>query len=198
MLFSVISNSVCFSSVRPNYFCLAYWRMKWQPTPVFLPGESQGWGSLVGCCLWGCTELDMTESTQLQQQPIYWQRGAEKMEIQKLVSGLKYNNLMLVIRKIKWDTVILQKKSDLSNCFQTLKNVCSVLFIIFPYHVCVLKVFFFFFNKTFAPSGYKQNIGVENCFFKFFCLNLNCGTPLGSRGQDFAFHAGGVGSIPGS
>ena len=26
---------------------------KWQPTPVFLPGESQGWGSLVGCHLWG-------------------------------------------------------------------------------------------------------------------------------------------------
>ena len=32
------------------------------PTPVFLPGESQGWGSLVCCCLWGCTELDTTEA----------------------------------------------------------------------------------------------------------------------------------------
>ena len=32
-------------------------------TPVFLPGESQGWGSLVGCCLWGHTESDMTEET---------------------------------------------------------------------------------------------------------------------------------------
>ena len=39
------------------------WRMKWQPTPVFLPGESQGWGSLVGCCLWGRTESDTTEVT---------------------------------------------------------------------------------------------------------------------------------------
>ena len=29
-----------------------YWRRKWQPTPVFLPGESQGRGSLVGCHLW--------------------------------------------------------------------------------------------------------------------------------------------------
>ena len=36
---------------------------KWQPTPVFLPGESQGWGSLVGCRLWGRTELDTTEVT---------------------------------------------------------------------------------------------------------------------------------------
>ena len=29
------------------------WRKERQPTPVFLPGESQGWGSLMGCCLWG-------------------------------------------------------------------------------------------------------------------------------------------------
>ena len=34
-----------------------------EPTPVFLPGESQGQGSLVDCCLWGRTELDMTEAT---------------------------------------------------------------------------------------------------------------------------------------
>ena len=37
-----------------------HWRRKWQPTPVFLPGESQGWGSLVGCRLWGHTESDTT------------------------------------------------------------------------------------------------------------------------------------------
>ena len=41
----------------------ANWRRKWQPTPVFLPAESQGMGSLVGCRLWGCTELDTTEAT---------------------------------------------------------------------------------------------------------------------------------------
>ena len=34
-----------------------------QPTPVFLPGESQGWGSLVGCHPWGRTESDTTEAT---------------------------------------------------------------------------------------------------------------------------------------
>ena len=41
-----------------------HWRRrKWQPTPVFLPGESQGWRSLVGCHLWGHTESDTTEVT---------------------------------------------------------------------------------------------------------------------------------------
>ena len=42
---------------------MLHWRRKWQLTPVFLPGESQGWGSLVGCHLGGCTESDMTEAT---------------------------------------------------------------------------------------------------------------------------------------
>ena len=35
-----------------SLFTFMHWRRKWQPTPVFLPGESQGW-SLVGCRLWG-------------------------------------------------------------------------------------------------------------------------------------------------
>ena len=44
-------------------FTFIHWRRKWQPTPVFLPGESQGWGNLVGFRLWGRTELDTTEAT---------------------------------------------------------------------------------------------------------------------------------------
>ena len=46
-----------------SIFTFMHWRRKWQPIPVFLPGESQARGSLVGCCLWGCTELDTTEET---------------------------------------------------------------------------------------------------------------------------------------
>ena len=46
-----------------SLFTFMLWRRKWQPTPVFLPGESQGRGSLVGCHLWGRTESDRTEAT---------------------------------------------------------------------------------------------------------------------------------------
>ena len=52
-----------------SLFTFMHWGRKWQPTPVFLPGESQGQGSLVGCRLWGRTASDMTEATQQQQQP---------------------------------------------------------------------------------------------------------------------------------
>ena len=41
-----------------SLFTFMHWRRKWGPTPVFLPGESQGWGSLVGCHLWGRTESE--------------------------------------------------------------------------------------------------------------------------------------------
>ena len=51
-----------------SLFTFMHWRRKWQCTPVFLPGESQGWGSLVGCHLWGRTESDMTDATYQQQQ----------------------------------------------------------------------------------------------------------------------------------
>ena len=44
-------------------FSFMHWRRKWQPTPVFLPGESQGRRSLVGYCLWGRTESDTTDVT---------------------------------------------------------------------------------------------------------------------------------------
>ena len=46
-----------------SLFTFMHWRRKWQPTPELLPGESQGQGSLVGCCLWGRTESDTTEAT---------------------------------------------------------------------------------------------------------------------------------------
>ena len=46
-----------------SLFTFMHWRREWQPTPVFLPGESQGRGSLVGCRLWDHTESDTTEAT---------------------------------------------------------------------------------------------------------------------------------------
>ena len=51
-----------------SLFTFMHLRRKWHPTPVFLPGESQGQGSLVGCRLWGRTESDTTEATWQQQQ----------------------------------------------------------------------------------------------------------------------------------
>ena len=57
-------NSVCLESGRPGFDLWVGkipWRRKWQPTPVFLPGESHGGRSLVGYSPWGRKESDTTE-----------------------------------------------------------------------------------------------------------------------------------------
>ena len=56
-------HGVAKSRTRLSNFTFTHWRRKWQPTPVFLPGESQGWESLLSCRLWGRTESDTTDAT---------------------------------------------------------------------------------------------------------------------------------------
>ena len=55
---------VCLQCQRPEFDPWVRkipWRRKWQPTPVFLPGKSHGWRSLVGYSPWGYYESDTTE-----------------------------------------------------------------------------------------------------------------------------------------
>ena len=54
-------------------FAFMHWRRKWQPTPVFLPGESQGQRSLVGCRLWGCAQsLTRLKRLSSSRGPVEW------------------------------------------------------------------------------------------------------------------------------
>ena len=74
-----------------------HWRRKLQPTQVFLSGESQGWGSLVGCCLWGRTESDTTEAT-LAVAVLDWMCNGETALFSK--TGLPYN------KENKWNCIV--------------------------------------------------------------------------------------------
>ena len=56
--------NICLHCGRPGFnpgVGKISWRRKWQPTPIFLPGKSHGWRSLVGSSPWGCKESDTTE-----------------------------------------------------------------------------------------------------------------------------------------
>ena len=58
--------NICLHCGRPGFnpgVGKISWRRKWQPTPIFLPGKSHGWRSLVGSSPWGCKEWDMIEMT---------------------------------------------------------------------------------------------------------------------------------------
>ena len=68
---------ICLQHRRPRFspwMRKIPWRRAWQPIPVFLPGESHGQRSLVGCSPWGPKESDMTErlSTAQQRACLQW------------------------------------------------------------------------------------------------------------------------------
>ena len=64
-----------------SLFTLLHWRRKWQPTPMFLPGESQGRWSLVGCRLWGRTGLDTTERLSSSSSSSQWMWAASRRTV---------------------------------------------------------------------------------------------------------------------
>ena len=96
-----------------SLFTLMHWRRKWQPTPVFLPGESQGRGSLVGCHLWGCTESDTTEVTQQQQQQ-QQQQMLTKHCILSLIQQIFIEHLLCACHYIEIRNIIKSQEKPVS------------------------------------------------------------------------------------
>ena len=102
-----------------SLFTFMHWRRKWQPTPVFLPGGSQGWGSLLGGRLWGRTESDTTEVTQQQQQGLIlaavltgcveqrWKQGGQ-------LEGEARVEMVEVVRRHRFWSVLKVKLKDLT------------------------------------------------------------------------------------
>ena len=110
-----------------SLFTFMHWRRKWQPTPVFLPGESQGRGSLVGCRLWGRTKSDTTEVTQQQQ---------------------TYSSHMVEIKKWKYNVIRLQHWITFFPCFYDLK-VCPDLCPLSQIQIPAFKITFLYTSSTY-------------------------------------------------
>ena len=140
-----------------SLFTFMHWRRKWQPTPVFLPGESQGRGSLVGCRLCSHTEWDMTEATQQQQHKLsstlcllFPFQGIKQYIFQMLycVCGLYLNKILCVYIK-----PTMRRKIPFS--YYRRKNLNS------------FQYFGEFFQQLFTPSwslifGLKMRVSKQN------------------------------------
>ena len=59
-------------------FYSSFWRRRWQPTPVFLPGESHGQRGLMGYSLWGCKELDTTKQLHTHTHTSIWMQSSKE------------------------------------------------------------------------------------------------------------------------
>ena len=83
-----------------SLFTFMHWRRKWQPTPVFLPGESQRWGSLVGFRPWGRTESETTEVTQQQEQQLLIHQKFDDVYLYELsrISSLQFSSVQSLSR----------------------------------------------------------------------------------------------------
>ena len=132
-----------------------HWRRKWQPTPVFLPGESQGWRSLVGCHLWGRTESDTTEVTQQQQQSIFnfsncvdsvclFFNSSRSLLIDSCIFSFLFSRFLII-----YTIIILNSFSSFSGNF---KKFSYFLFIYLDFcvsslflHLCSISLPFHFF-----------------------------------------------------
>ena len=120
-----------------SLFTFMHWRRKWQPSPVFLPGESQGRGSLVGCHLWDRTESDTTEATQQQQQQARYsmlvQNGGSEDErelyrFQRYIQDsqfikLEANCIQKVIKKV---LTLVQREQECKLVIATMENSTGV------------------------------------------------------------------------
>ena len=77
-----------------SLFTFMHWRRQWQPTPVFLPGDSQGQGCLVGCRLWGQSRTRLKRLSRSSRsswwiRPRRWEKGKNQWWGQLVTWGLK-------------------------------------------------------------------------------------------------------------
>ena len=139
-----------------SLFTFMHWRRKWQPTPVFLPGESQWRGSLVGCRLWGHTESDTTDDS------VMWEHSIDSMGAISEARGTYFYHFIFIFLVVlpfpcpfsSFLLLDLFPRSILSSFFwfQIYALILLIIFEILPSHLIQQKV------KIFKPSlkNYKE------------------------------------------
>ena len=106
-------------------------RRQWYPTPVLLPGESQGWGSLVGCCLWGRTVRhdwsDLAASAaQVLKETQSTNQNASSLILGKSLHSSRFVSFESLSSWFPWDSNVL----GVRNCIMFMSRTSKTLRII--------------------------------------------------------------------
>ena len=133
-----------------SLFTFMHWRRKWQSTPVFLPGESQGRRSLVGCRLWSRTETDTTEATWQQQQQQQQQQCflCTDFSFATLLNSLINSSNFLIV-SLGFAMYIILSSAN-SESFTSSFTICKVCFNLsfFIYNFVDLILLSFFLDES--------------------------------------------------
>ena len=124
----------------------SFWRGKWQPTPVFLPGESDGGRSLVGYSLWGCKESDMTE--RLNWTELNWRVKGSFFSLMDILLFWYHLSKRLVGRN-------------------QVKNICASISE-FSITLCLMSLFGFSLGLCWISLGRLDILNSELCCYYFF------------------------------
>ena len=109
------------------------WRRAWQPSPVFLPGESHGQRSLAGCSPWGSKESDMTDRVIPTVLP-YWGRNQSRQSRCWVLSPrhlLRVPCWPLNPWYCKWNEFFPSKSSSPSYLYSLLIHIIFVFWVIY-------------------------------------------------------------------
>ena len=106
-----------------SLFTFMHWRRKWQPTPVFLPAESQGRRGLVGCRLWGSTESARLKRLSSSSRVLFntnW--------VFSLTVGLKVEFILLFFNDLKFENAGMTLRTKLILLYRLYKNLTLLPF----------------------------------------------------------------------
>ena len=123
-----------------SLFPFMHWRRKWQPTPVFLPGESQGQRSLVGCVCGVAQSL-----TRLK-----WLSSSSSKLLTSQIDKSRYKNIGI----FKGTRLYSHIENILSVCYLhgeslwTLEKEESLFATYLLYSLCFLMSMYYFINKN--------------------------------------------------
>ena len=147
-------------------FYSSFWRRKWQPTPVFLPGESHGQRGLVGYGLWGCIESDKTE--QLTHTDVFLELSCffdDPVDVGNLISGsFAFSKSSLNMCKFSVHVLLKISLENFEHFFASM------------WHDCNCAVVWTVFGIAFLWTGMKTDLFQRcgHCCTFQICWHIEC------------------------
>ena len=139
-----------------SLFTFMHWRRKWQPTPVFLPGESQGRRGLVGCRLW--VALSRTRLKRLSSSSSRSVLDLGTMLPCEWLAAIRYIDIQIIYLGRVWVTILNPLVYSLSRCY------AALIFVLYPFYFLEQRLESSLLQAAFLPSNWKTSNSVEICF----------------------------------